>query len=88
MDLVQLHQYLVSFMLCCCYHEQWHLHSFEDKSQSERLLDGLDSRSYGRLEDSKLTSRFWSNSRTSVLPALYQTILLSDRKIPSLVQEA
>ena len=75
-------------MLCCCYCEQWYLYLFEGKSQSERLLDGLDSSSRGRLEDSKLTSRFWSNCRTGMLPAFYQTMLLSDGKILSLVNAA
>lgn len=72
--------------LCCCYCEQWYLHLFEDKSQSEGLLDSLDSSSHGKLEDSKETSRFWSNCRTGILPAFYHTILLSDKKTPSLVQ--
>lgn len=75
-------------MLWCCYWEEWYLHLSEDKSQAERLLDGLDSDLPHELEDSKLTPRFWSNCRTGVLPAFYQTILLLGGKILSLVNAA
>lgn len=86
-DPVQLHQFLLSFMPCCGYCESWYWHLFEEKGQSERLLDRLDCSSRGGFEDSKLTSKFWSNRRTGML-AFYQTILLSDGKILSLVNAA